>query len=197
MFIIANGGNVSCRLKINSAPGVTKELPVCIDWQAPFDASDTAAWEIEYDVNVTKAKQTISCLIGGKGGVGVHNPPYNFPSDEYEPLWRNPTTGKFEAFDWIKEKVEQKEEEVVDEFTEEDVNTLDCYWDRDGCVCYWDEPTDGWYMYDPESETWFWSDEPQDGEDVAICGRPTEQFALLIPLWAKKFANEKQLIVEE
>lgn len=48
MFIVARGGQTYARLRFNTGPGGELLLPVEIDFQEPFAASDWAAWEEEY-----------------------------------------------------------------------------------------------------------------------------------------------------
>jgi len=48
MFIVARGGQAYARLRLNAGPGGELVLPVEIDFQVPFGASEPAAWEDEY-----------------------------------------------------------------------------------------------------------------------------------------------------
>jgi hypothetical protein len=48
MFILARGGATYARLRFGGDPGGNFVLPVKIDFQASFPASDHAAWETEY-----------------------------------------------------------------------------------------------------------------------------------------------------
>jgi len=48
MFILARGGQTYARLRFNAGPCGELLLPVEIDFQEPFAASDWAAWEEEY-----------------------------------------------------------------------------------------------------------------------------------------------------
>jgi len=48
MLILARGGQTYARLRFNSGPSGDLLLPVEIDFQQPFAASDRAAWEEEY-----------------------------------------------------------------------------------------------------------------------------------------------------
>jgi proteasome lid subunit RPN8/RPN11 len=52
MFILAKGGQTYARLRFNAGPGGQLLIPVAVDYQQPFEASDHAAWEDEYDRNV-------------------------------------------------------------------------------------------------------------------------------------------------
>jgi hypothetical protein len=49
MFILAKGGETYARLKFGCGPGAELLVPVAIAWDAPFAASDDAAWEQEYE----------------------------------------------------------------------------------------------------------------------------------------------------
>jgi len=48
MLILARGGATYARLRFNTGPGGTMELPVEVDFQQPFAGSDHDAWEAEY-----------------------------------------------------------------------------------------------------------------------------------------------------
>jgi proteasome lid subunit RPN8/RPN11 len=48
MFIVARGGATYARLRFGGDPGGNFVLPVQIDFQASFPASDHSAWEAEY-----------------------------------------------------------------------------------------------------------------------------------------------------
>ncbi len=49
MFIVAQGGQTSARLRFNVGPGGDCELPVAVDFDSDFAAPDRAAWRAEYD----------------------------------------------------------------------------------------------------------------------------------------------------
>lgn len=49
MFILARGGETYARLKFDYGPGAELRVPVAIDWDAPFPASDHDAWVAEYE----------------------------------------------------------------------------------------------------------------------------------------------------
>ena len=53
MFILAQHGQASARLRFNVGPGGTSEIPVEVDYSAPFSGSDREAWQREYSDNVT------------------------------------------------------------------------------------------------------------------------------------------------
>jgi hypothetical protein len=49
MFILAQGGQTYARLRFRAGPGGEIELPVSVDWNLEFPASQKAAWQEEYD----------------------------------------------------------------------------------------------------------------------------------------------------
>jgi proteasome lid subunit RPN8/RPN11 len=52
MFVLAQNGQSYARLRFNVGPGGEQILPVEVDYARPFEASDQAAWEVEYAANV-------------------------------------------------------------------------------------------------------------------------------------------------
>ena len=55
MFILARGGRTYARLRFNTGPGGEILIPVAVDYRYAFPASDHAAWEAEYQVNIHSA----------------------------------------------------------------------------------------------------------------------------------------------
>lgn len=49
MFILAQGGQATARLRFNVGPGGELELPVSVDFQGDFEPPDRSAWKAEYD----------------------------------------------------------------------------------------------------------------------------------------------------
>jgi len=49
MFILARGGQTYARLRFRAGPGGNFELPVGVDWETEFAASQMGAWREEYD----------------------------------------------------------------------------------------------------------------------------------------------------
>jgi hypothetical protein len=49
MFIVAKGGETYARLRFGCGPGAELIVPVAVDWDVPFPASEQAAWRQEYD----------------------------------------------------------------------------------------------------------------------------------------------------
>jgi hypothetical protein len=70
MFILARGGATYTRLRLGGDPGGNFVLPIQIDFQASFPASDHSAWEAEY---------------------------LNYVSVEVD-SWRNPIVADFDGF---------------------------------------------------------------------------------------------------
>lgn len=52
MFILAQGGATSARLRFHVGPGGESEIPVQTDFSRPFPGCDVDAWEKEYLANV-------------------------------------------------------------------------------------------------------------------------------------------------
>ena len=52
MVIVARGGQTYCRLRFNSGPGGSIEIPVAVDYSIPFEGSDHEAWHKEYKANI-------------------------------------------------------------------------------------------------------------------------------------------------
>ena len=84
MVIVAQEGSTFARLRFNAGPGGEAKIPVCIDYNCEFDASDFEAWQQQYLNNVTedhiislsgrskKSRQTEEADVFGsdvKGGV--------------------------------------------------------------------------------------------------------------------------------
>lgn len=115
MLIIAQGGEVYCRLKINVAPGVIKLLKVEVDYSVPFEGSKEHEWDKEYLEKVEEKKcllnsfpmfsreeiddlcdqDEIDCFLSDNGNV-IYD---NYISDVFDGTYEfNPITG-----DWYKE----------------------------------------------------------------------------------------------
>jgi len=74
MFILARGGATYARLRFNTGPGGTMELPVEVDFQQPFIASDHDAWEAEYLKRVHE--QQAHPLMSAEWGLDDCNNPF-------------------------------------------------------------------------------------------------------------------------
>jgi proteasome lid subunit RPN8/RPN11 len=67
MFILARGGQTYCRLEYHIQPAAGFELPVEIDYEQQFEASDHAAWEADYRTKVHKLVWQPNPLIRSGG----------------------------------------------------------------------------------------------------------------------------------
>lgn len=67
MFVLARTGKTYARLRFNVGPGGHGEIPVEVDWSAPFAASDHDGWRAEYRANV-RLCPTETGLLGDPGG---------------------------------------------------------------------------------------------------------------------------------
>ena len=56
MFILARGGETSCRLRFSVGPGGGFEIPVEVDFEGDFAGSDGVAWSQEYSASVRAAE---------------------------------------------------------------------------------------------------------------------------------------------
>jgi len=54
MCIVAQEGNTYARLRFNAGPGGEVKIPVCIDYNYEFDASDFEVWQQQYLTNVVE-----------------------------------------------------------------------------------------------------------------------------------------------
>ena len=65
MFILARQGDVYCRLRFNTGPGMSREIETQIDFSQAFPASAELTWEAEYQKNVDDVDY-------GRGFVSTH-----------------------------------------------------------------------------------------------------------------------------
>ena len=54
MAIVAQQGGTYARLRFNAGPGGDTKIPVCVDYNCEFDASDFQAWQQQYLANVSE-----------------------------------------------------------------------------------------------------------------------------------------------
>ena len=54
MTIVAQDGSTFARLRFNAGPGGEVKIPVCVDYNCEFDASDFEVWQQQYLANVTE-----------------------------------------------------------------------------------------------------------------------------------------------
>ena len=60
MAIVARGGQSYARLRFNAGPGGDLRLPMQVDFDAPFPASDAESWREEYQRNISLPAQSTS-----------------------------------------------------------------------------------------------------------------------------------------
>ena len=70
MLILAKGGDVYARLRFNVGPGGEVLIPVEIDYECMFAASDPEAWELEYQTNIDARKMELSYFGRGRNRRG-------------------------------------------------------------------------------------------------------------------------------
>ena len=190
MFIIAHGGNVYCRLKINIGPGVVKELKVIIDWSIPFGGSDVQRWGEEYESKVIEEKFRMTGKEGAasRGAdsfpVSGHEDPDRW--DEEFNLWA--TRGA--DLDRQIEEAGGGIDEIGSEITE-------CHWDNNGDVAVWEDFEGVWYFYDPIGEKWFTEDLDDDDNGIRGIEPPDEPWVAKVVAWAEKYADERELAMVE
>ena len=67
MFILAREGETYARLRFNTGPGGQMLIPVQVDYDAPFEASDHELWQAEYQREVVPVKfEPFDLLIDDK-----------------------------------------------------------------------------------------------------------------------------------
>ena len=64
MFILAKGGQTYARVRFNVGPGGQAHLPVAVDYEQPFEASDHEAWEADYERCVHPAEPHVAPGLG-------------------------------------------------------------------------------------------------------------------------------------
>ncbi len=100
MFILAQHGQTSCRLQLNAGPTGAIEIPVCVDYSQPFEASDHASWEAEYRAKVEASPDVwfpkdaaVSGdrmpLIGRVSDLKAAHDEYGFESNGGAPPWED------------------------------------------------------------------------------------------------------------
>jgi proteasome lid subunit RPN8/RPN11 len=74
MFIVARDGDAYARLQLNTGPGGSLLIPVEVDFGRPFDGSDFAEWDYQYQENVVLQLPVVDFpgLVGDF--VGRHEP---------------------------------------------------------------------------------------------------------------------------
>jgi len=167
MFIIAEGGEIYCRLKFNIGPGGTKNLKVSVDFGQEFKGSEHELWEREYQEKVSRAKTTFH--MTGKESVSVNS---FWLNKEFEAIVSNDNKDDFPAMP----------------IEDDELEDLDCHWSFDGNVEYWDDQTGEWYLYDPIGKKWFVLDDNDDKATEVDMSK--NKAAALVVKWADKYAHE-------
>jgi len=187
MFIIAEGGAAYCRLKVNVGPGVIKEIKVAVDWTVPFGGTDTQAWETEYKAKVVEQKFRMTGKEGAaSSGAG------SFPANGYEdPLWWCEEHDR-----WTTQQEELDRQIAAAGDGSSTVDDIDCHWDSNGDVAYWDDEDGVWFFYDPIREQWYVEDLEGDDEFIETTP-PNEHWVTQVVLWANRYADERELAMEE
>jgi len=188
MLIIAEGGEIYCRLKFNVGPGGTKNLKVSVDFSQEFQGSDPEAWETEYKTKVVEQKFRMT----GKESVASHGDG-PFPVNSFEdPFWWDEL---HEEWTTHQAKLDRQIAESGQEYSP--VDEIDCHWDSNGDVAYWNDEYGVWFFYDPIKEQWYWV-EDLDGDDELIeTTPPNEHWVTQVVLWANRYADERELAMEE
>jgi hypothetical protein len=184
MLIIAEGGEIYCRLKFNVGPGGTKNLKVSVDFSQEFKGSEHELWEREYKAKVSRAKTTFR--MTGKESVGANSaipfPGYDehfWIEKEFESIVSNNNMGDFPDIPAENDEFEN----------------IDCRWNIYGDVEYWDDQTEDWYLYDPIGKKWFIIDD-NDNKATEVDMKENKAAALVVK-WADKYADERVLVMEE
>jgi len=179
MFILANGGDVYCRLKVNVGPGVIKEMDVYVDWNQPFSGSSVVEWEKEYKEKVTEKKWTQpSATKTTTKSVA------SMSSDEVDAWLEQHQTDTSSHRDIISQKADSVEEEASDAYE------IDCFWDNNGDVVFWDEEGTT-YSYDPIGGKWY-TEETDDMTGAVVEIQPDNSpIFKQVVRWAVKNANDR------
>lgn len=70
MAILACGGDSYARLQFSAGPGGSSEIPMMVDFDRRFGATDWAAWEQDYLTQVTEEPSLHEELFGGLAPLG-------------------------------------------------------------------------------------------------------------------------------
>jgi proteasome lid subunit RPN8/RPN11 len=169
MFIIARGGEIYCRLKINVGPGVVKELKIAVDWNVPFNGSNIEAWNNEYKDKVQIEK---FCMTGKEGGITRSCLVQDDKPDD-DPLWWN-------------KKYEQLARQQ-DELNRVEELDFDCHWDDNGYAAFFEYNDALWYFYDPIEKRWFSEDAfGENRNDIVAINKPIQKWSNMVVAWAEE-----------
>ena len=105
MFIVAQGGQTSARLRFNVGPGGDCELPVAVDFDCDFAAPDRAAWRAEYERCVRRPIVPATELLS--------------QSDIVSGLAAALEHEQFEYLDWLEEQWFDERWEAEESFAQE------------------------------------------------------------------------------
>lgn len=190
MFIIAQGGETYCRLKINVGPGAIKTIGVAIDWTVPFGGTDATAWETEYKAKVAKRKFRVT----GKEYTAFRDTDY-FPTNKHEnpndPLWWSS-----EYDEWTTQQEELDRQIATESEEGYQLDKIDCYWDVNDNLFCWDDEDELWYSYDPIQRQWYVKDLNRNDELVQIMP-PNKHWVEQVVLLANNYGDERSLSSEE
>jgi proteasome lid subunit RPN8/RPN11 len=70
---------------------------------------------------------------------------------------------------------------------------IECYWNSDGNASHWDEEEAVWYVYNPTADEWWTEDE----DLLEVIPNPNEPLIEQIKAWATKYANERELVMDD
>lgn len=202
MLIIAENGDVYCRLKINTPPGTEKLLKVAVDWNIPFEGSNIEAWAKEYKEKVSK--KTDFYMTGAEGKTSRKRlVPDDSLLDVFEEELGATREKRIErdilyadhadevagnSSEWWDDdeatwRTVSPEEKKKLEF-EEMINEMDCWWDMDGdaVCCITVKGEDYSYYYNPDNDTWQLDNE----DDFKPCAPPgKEGLDVKVRYWCK------------
>ncbi len=106
MFILAEGGQTYARLRFNTGPGGSLEIPVQVDFELPFPASDHVAWDDEYLANVAAEDTRLWGKRDDLPDVGSNG---HLTADEDEQEWLD------RWFDYVDQSQECRSGELIHE----------------------------------------------------------------------------------
>ncbi|RLC82065.1 MAG: hypothetical protein DRJ03_19500 [Chloroflexi bacterium] len=192
MLIVADNGAIYCRLKFNVGPGGTQMLKVEVDFSQEFPAANHEAWKEEYKAKVVEHKFRMT----GKEGTasrGADSFPVNGYEDPNDPLWWN---GEHER--WSTQQAEFDRQIAEADTGYSPVDEIDCHWDANGDVAYWNDENGVWFYYDPINGKWYSENlDGDDGDEVVEVTPPNEHWVIQVVLWANRYADERDLALEE
>ena len=121
MAIVAQQGSTYARLRFNAGPGGETKIPVCVDYNCEFDASDFQAWQQQYLSNVSE--DNIASLSGRSKKNRLTEEADVFGSDGFDSLSNLSGEGilsEFDSMDPIEREYLMEELSIRSEFWDED-----------------------------------------------------------------------------